>query len=142
MNGRKKSERWNLEVVTRPHLPCCGKHWWSLLEIVEELAESGLEDIVLEEAGLAGKKSGLSIKLRAGSGDGEARTVVEEIMDKLAKALGADSRCFQGNLWLRLSGLGADAEVGQCLRALADLYLVLRAEAHERDELAAQASKA
>jgi hypothetical protein len=77
---------------------CCGRHRWPLLDIVETLAASGLEHIVLEEVAFAGERVSLTLPLEAGLRGDRAQALVDIILDRLSQALGGNAFCFTGNL--------------------------------------------
>ena len=56
--------RYMMQISTRS---CCGRHRWPLVDIVESLAASGLEHIVLEEIAFAGERVSLALPLEASS---------------------------------------------------------------------------
>ena len=92
--------RYTVHISTRS---CCGKHRWPLVDIVETLATSGFEYIVLEEAAFAGQCVGLTLPLETGLRGDRAQALVDVILDRLSQSLGSNALCFTGNLTVTAS---------------------------------------
>jgi hypothetical protein len=86
---------YTLQISTRS---CCGRHRWSLVDIVETLAASGLEHIVLEEVAFAGESVSLAFPLEMGLRGDRAQAMVDIILHRLSQSLGGNAFCFSGNL--------------------------------------------
>jgi hypothetical protein len=84
-----------IQISTRS---CCGRHRWPLVDIVETLASSSLEYIVLEEVAFAGERVGLTVPLEGGLRGDRAQALVDVILHRLSQALGGNAFCFTGNL--------------------------------------------
>ena len=78
--------RYTAQIGTRS---CCGKHRWPLVDIVETLATSGFEHIILEEVAFAGERVSLTLPLEAGLKGDRAQALVDIILDRLSQSLGA-----------------------------------------------------
>jgi len=92
--------RYTMQIGTRS---CCGKHRWPLVDIVESLAASGLESIILEEAGFAGTCVSLTLPLATDLSDDGAQALVDIILRRLSQSLGSNALCFTGNLTVTAS---------------------------------------
>ncbi len=92
--------RYMVQVGTRS---CCGKHRWPLVDIVESLATSGFEYIVLEKAAFAGECVGLTLPLERGLSGDRAQALVDVILHRLSQSLGSNALCFTGNLTVTAS---------------------------------------
>ena len=92
--------RYTVQIGTRS---CCGKHRWPLVDIVETLATSGFEYIVLEEVAFAGECVGLTLPLETGLRGDRAQAVVDIILHRLSQSLGSNALCFTGNLTVTIS---------------------------------------
>ena len=107
--------RYTVQIGTRS---CCGKHRWPLVDIVETLANSGCEHILLEEVAFAGEHVGLTLPLEIGLRDDRAQALVDVILHRLSQSLGSNALCFTGNLTVTAS-VETDA-----IRAQAGLTLI------------------
>jgi hypothetical protein len=87
--------RYMMQVSTRS---CCGRHRWPLVDIVENLATSGFEHIVLEEVAFAGESVSLTLPLETDLRGDRAQGLVDVILHRLSQALGSNALCFTGNL--------------------------------------------
>ncbi len=87
--------RYMMQISTRS---CCGRHRWPLVDIVETLAASGFEHIVLEEIAFAGERVSLALPLEAGLRGDRAQALVDIILHRLSQSLGGNAFCFTGNL--------------------------------------------
>ena len=87
--------RYMVQIGTRS---CCGKHRWPLVDIVETLATSGFEHIILEEVAFAGERVGLTLPLEIGLRGDRAQALVDVILHRLSQSLGSNALCFTGNL--------------------------------------------
>jgi hypothetical protein len=87
--------RYTVQVSTRS---CCGKHRWPLVDIVEVLATSGFEHILLEEVAFAGERAGLNLPVERSLGGDRAQALVDIILHRLSQSLGSNALCFTGNL--------------------------------------------
>ena len=92
--------RYTVQIGTRS---CCGKHRWPLVDIVETLATSGFEHILLEEVAFAGERVGLTLPLERGLRGDRAQAVVDVILHRLSQSLGSNVLCFTGNLTVTAS---------------------------------------
>lgn len=92
--------RYMMQVSTRS---CCGRHRWPLVDIVENLATSGFEYIVLEEVAFAGESVSLTLPLETDLRDDRAQALVDIILHRLSQALGSNALCFTGNLTVTAS---------------------------------------
>jgi len=92
--------RYMVQIGTRS---CCGKHRWPLVDIVETLATSGFEYIVLEEVAFAGECVGLILPLETGLRGDSAQALVDIILHRLSQSLGNNVLCFTGNLTVTAS---------------------------------------
>ena len=92
--------RYMMQVSTRS---CCGRHRWPLVDIVENLATSGFEHIVLEEVAFAGESVSLTLPLETDLRDDRAQALVDIILHRLSQALGSNALCFTGNLTVTAS---------------------------------------
>ena len=92
--------RYTVQIGTRS---CCGKHRWPLVDVVETLATSGFEYIVLEEVAFAGECVGLTLPLDTGLRGDRAQTLVDIILHRLSQSLGSNALCFTGNLTVTAS---------------------------------------
>jgi hypothetical protein len=92
--------RYMVQIGTRS---CCGKHRWPLVDIVETLATSGFEYIVLEEVAFAGECVGLILPLETGLRGDSAQALVDIILHRLSQSLGSNVLCFTGNLTVTAS---------------------------------------
>jgi hypothetical protein len=107
--------RYKLQISTRS---CCGRHRWPLVDIVEALANSGLQDIVLEEVGFAGEGAKLGLPLDAGIKGDRAHAVVDVIMDRLSHILGGNAFCYTGNLMAIASAEAEEAQMQAGMAAI------------------------
>jgi len=87
--------RYTVQISTRS---CCGKHRWPLVDIVETLAASGFEHILLEEVGFAGERVGLTLPLETDFRGDKAQSLADLILHRLSQSLGSNALCFTGNL--------------------------------------------
>ena len=92
--------RYTLQIGTRS---CCGKHRWPLVDIVETLAVSGFEHILLEEVAFAGERVGLTHRVDTGLRGDEAQALVDVMLHRLSQSLGSNALCFTGNLTVTAS---------------------------------------
>src|SRR5215472_7802838 len=92
--------RYVVQIGTRS---CCGKHRWPLVDIVETLAASGFEQILLEEVAFAGECVGLTQRLEIGLRGDKAQALVDVIVHHLSQSLGGNALCFTGNLTVTAS---------------------------------------
>jgi hypothetical protein len=92
--------RYTMQIGTRS---CCGKHRWPLVDIVESLAASGLESIILEEAAFAGTCVSLTLPLATDLSDDGVQALVDIILRRLSQSLGSNALCFTGNLTVTAS---------------------------------------
>jgi len=92
--------RFTTQIGTRS---CCGKHRWPLVDIVETLATSGFEHIILEEVAFAGERVGLTLPLEIGLRGDRAQALVDVILHRLSQSLGSNALCFTGNLTVTAS---------------------------------------
>ncbi len=92
--------RYTTQIGTRS---CCGKHRWPLVDIVETLATSGFEHIILEEVAFAGERVGLTLPLEIGLRGDRAQALVDVILHRLSQSLGSNALCFTGNLTVTAS---------------------------------------
>ena len=107
--------RYRLQISTRS---CCGRHRWPLVDIVEALANSGLQETVLEEVGFAGEGARLGLPLEAGIKGDRAHAVVDVIMDRLSHTLGGNAFCFTGNLMATASAEAEEAQIREGMAAI------------------------
>jgi len=87
--------RYTVQISTRS---CCGKHRWPLVDIVETLATSGFEYIILKEVTFAGTCTSLTLPLETGLKGDQAQALVDIILHRLSQSLGSNALCFTGNL--------------------------------------------
>jgi hypothetical protein len=87
--------RYKVQITARS---CCGRHRWPLVDIVEALANSGFQQIALEEIAFAGVPVQLALPLEAGISGDRAHALVDIILDRLSQTLGSNAFCFTGNL--------------------------------------------
>ena len=92
--------RYTVQIGTRS---CCGKHRWPLVDIVETLATSGLEYIVLEETAFAGECVDLTLPVETGLRGDRAHALVDVLLHRLSQSLGSNALCFTGNLTVTAS---------------------------------------
>jgi hypothetical protein len=92
--------RYTVQIGTRS---CCGKHRWPLVDIVETLATSGFEYIILEEATFAGECVSLTLPLDTGLRGDRAQALVDVILHRLSQSMGSNALCFTGNLMVTAS---------------------------------------
>ena len=92
--------RYTVQIGTRS---CCGKHRWPLMDIVETLATSGFDYIVLEEVAFAGECVGLTLPLEKSLRGERAQALVDVILHRLSQSLGSNALCFTGNLTVTAS---------------------------------------
>ena len=92
--------RYRVQIGTRS---CCGKHRWPLMDIVETVATSGFEQIILEEVAFAGERVGLTLLLEKGLRGDRAQGLVDVILHLLSHSLGSNALCFTGNLTVTAS---------------------------------------
>jgi len=92
--------RYTMQIGTRS---CCGKHRWPLVDIVETLATSGLEYIILEETTFAGECVSLTLPLETGLRGDRAQALVDVILHRLSQSMGSNALCFTGNLTVTAS---------------------------------------
>ena len=105
--------RYMMQISTRS---CCGRHRWPLVDIVENLATSGFEHIVLEEFAFAGESVSLTLPLETDLRGDRAQVLVDIILHSLSQALGGNAFCFTGNLTVIAS---MEAEETQAQEGLA-----------------------
>ena len=102
--------RYTVQISTRS---CCGKHRWPLVDIVETLATSGFEYIILEEVAFAGEYVSLTLPLETGlKGD---QAPVDVILNRLSQSLGSNALCFTGNLTVTASVEADETRVRESL---------------------------
>jgi hypothetical protein len=87
--------RYTVKIGTRS---CCGKHRWPLVDIVETLATSGFEYIILNEVTFAGEYVSLMLPLETGLKGDQTQALVDVILHRLSQSLGSNVLCFTGNL--------------------------------------------
>jgi hypothetical protein len=92
--------RYTVQIGTRS---CCGKHRWPLVDIIETLATSGLEYIILEETTFAGECVSLTLPLETGLRGDRAQALVDVILRRLSQSMGSNALCFTGNLMVTAS---------------------------------------
>ncbi len=92
--------RYMVQISTRS---CCGKHRWPLVDIVETLAASGFEYILLEEITFAGECASLTLPLDKGLKGDQAQALVDIILHRLSQSMGSNVLCFTGNLTVTAS---------------------------------------
>jgi len=92
--------RYTVQISTRS---CCGKHRWPLVDIVETLATSGFEYIILDEVTFAGECVSLTLPLETGLRGDRAQALVDIILHRLSQSLGSNALCFTGNLTVTAS---------------------------------------
>jgi len=92
--------RYTVQIGTRS---CCGKHRWPLMDIVETLATSGFEYILLEEIAFAGERVSLTLPLETDLRGDKAQSLVDAILHNLSQSLGNNALCFTGNLTVTAS---------------------------------------
>src|SRR5215831_10938498 len=92
--------RYTVQISTRS---CCGKHRWPLVDIVETLATSGFEYIILEEVTFAGTCVSLTLPLETGLRGDQAQALVDNILHRLSQSMGSNALCFTGNLTVTAS---------------------------------------
>ncbi len=92
--------RYTVQISTRS---CCGKHRWPLVDIVETLAASGFEYILLEEITFAGECVSLTLPLETGLKGDQAQALVDVILHRLSQSMGSNALCFTGNLTVTAS---------------------------------------
>lgn len=92
--------RYAVQIGTRS---CCGKHRWPLVDIVETLAASDFEHILLEEVAFAGERVGLTLPLATDFRGDKAQSLVDVILHRLSQSLGSNALCFTGNLTVTAS---------------------------------------
>jgi hypothetical protein len=92
--------RYTVQIGTRS---CCGKHRWPLVDIIETLATSGLEYIILEETTFAGECVSLTLPLETGLRGDRAQALVDVILHRLSQSMGNNVLCFTGNLMVTAS---------------------------------------
>lgn len=105
--------RYMMQISTRS---CCGRHRWPLVDIVENLATSGFEYIVLEEVAFAGESVSLTLPLETDLRGDRAQVLVDIILHSLSQVLGGNAFCFTGNLTVIAS---MEAEETQAQEGLA-----------------------
>ncbi|MFL5655118.1 MAG: hypothetical protein ACJ8CB_13205, partial [Ktedonobacteraceae bacterium] len=104
--------RYTAQIGTRS---CCGKHRWPLVDVVETLATSGFEHILLEEVAFAGECVSLTLPLETGLTGDRVQALVDVILHRLSQALGSNALCFTGNLTVTAS---LDAEESRAQEGL------------------------
>src|SRR5215470_18881681 len=82
--------RYTVQIGTRS---CCGKHRWPLVDIVETLATSGFEYIILKEVTFAGTCTSLTLPLETGLKGDQAQALVDIILHRLSQSLGSNALC-------------------------------------------------
>jgi len=92
--------RYTVQIGSRS---CCGKHRWPLVDIIETLATSGLEYIILEETTFAGECVSLTLPLETGLRGDRAQALVDVILHRLSQSMGSNALCFTGNLMVTAS---------------------------------------
>jgi hypothetical protein len=92
--------RYTVQIGTRS---CCGKHRWPLVDIVETLATSSFENIILKEVMFAGECVSLTLPLEPGLSGDRAQALVDVILHRLSQSLGSNALCFTGNLTVTAS---------------------------------------
>jgi hypothetical protein len=117
--------RYTLQISTRS---CCGRHRWPLVDIVETLASSGFEHILLEEVAFAGECVRLALPLETGLSGDRAQVLVDVILHRLSQALGSNAFCFTGNLIAIASGEAEEAGAQAGLASIANKGLSARLE--------------
>ncbi len=104
--------RYIVQIGTRS---CCGKHRWPLADIVESLAASGFEYIILEEVAFAGECASLTLPLETGLKGTQAMSLVDVILHRLSQSLGSNALCFTGNLTVTASVEADETRARECL---------------------------
>ena len=104
--------RYTVQIGSRS---CCGKHRWPLVDIVETLATSGFEYIILEEATFAGKCASLTLPLETGLRGERAQALVDVILHRLSQSMGSNALCFTGNLMVTASVEADETRVRESL---------------------------
>src|SRR6266516_7913547 len=79
--------RYMMQISTRS---CCGKHRWPLVDIVENMAASDFDHIVLEEVAFAGESVSLILPLEPGLRGDRAQVLVDVILHRLSQARGSN----------------------------------------------------
>jgi len=104
--------RYTVQISTRS---CCGKHRWPLVDIVETMATSGFEYIILEEVAFAGERASLTLPLETGLKGDQAQALVDVILHRLSQSLGSNALCFTGNLTVTASVEADETRVQESL---------------------------
>lgn len=103
--------KYRLTISTRA---CCGRHRWSLLDMIEGLSHLGLHRPVLEAVSLAGKR----VELCAPVKTEDAESVVDRALAALTRVLGANSLSFTSDLAIEGSGVGAAEGIDEGAKTL------------------------
>ena len=109
--------RYMVQISTRS---CCGKHRWPLVDIVETLATSGFEYIILDEVTFAGTCVSLTLPLETGLSGDRAQALVDVILHRLSQSLGSNALCFTGNLTVTASVEADETHVRESLTFIKD----------------------
>jgi hypothetical protein len=117
--------RYTVQVSTRS---CCGKHRWPLVDIVETLATSGFEYIILKEVMFAGECVSLTLPLETGLSGDRAQALVDVILHRLSHSLGSNALCFTGNLTVTASMEADETRAREGLNHIASKGLGCRLE--------------
>ena len=104
--------RYTVQIGSRS---CCGKHRWPLVDIIETLATSGLEYIILEETTFAGECVSLTLPLETGLRGERAQALVDVILHRLSQSMGSNALCFTGNLTVTASVEADETRVRESL---------------------------
>src|SRR5690242_16405337 len=104
--------RYTVQISTRS---CCGKHRWPVVDIVETMATSGFEYIILEEVAFAGERASLTLPLETGLKGDQAQALVDVILHRLSQSLGSNALCFTGNLTVTASVEADETRVQESL---------------------------
>ena len=109
--------RYTVQISTRS---CCGKHRWPLVDIVETLAASGFEYIIMEEVTFAGECVSLTLPLETGLKGDQAQSLVDFILHRLSQSMGSNALCFTGNLTVTASVEADETRVRESLTLFKD----------------------
>jgi len=104
--------RYMVQIGTRS---CCGKHRWPLVDMVETLAISGFEYILLEEVAFAGERVGLTLPLETHLSGDRAQALVDVILHRLSQSLGSNALCFTGNMTVTASAEADEIQAQESL---------------------------
>lgn len=116
--------RCRLKISTR-----VWKTRWPIVDLVESLAKSGLQDVVVEEVEFAGKGVDVGIPLEPGLSSDGAHAVVDVILERLSGVLGGNAARFTGNFLATASATKADeAQIQESLARLSGKGLAVNLE--------------